>query len=110
MNQTSANPPMNPNLAQPISDDGVQKAIRNAEDMFHQAATVGGEKAAELRERAMEQLRVVREKLHDAQDKVVTTSKAAARATDDFVHDNPWKSIVTAAAIGVVVGLLLNRR
>lgn len=88
----------------------VQKAIRSAEDMFHQAASAGGEKATELRERAMEQLRVLREKLHDAQDTVVAKSRAAARATDDFVHDNPWKSIATAGAIGVVVGLLLNRR
>ncbi len=88
----------------------VQKAIRSAEDMFHQAASAGGDKATELRERAMEQLRVLREKLHDAQDTVVEKSKAAARATDDYVHDNPWKSIATAGAIGVVVGLLLNRR
>lgn len=88
----------------------VQKAIRSAEDMFHQAASAGGDKAVELRERAMEQLRVLREKLHDAQDSVVAKSKAAARATDDFVHDHPWKSIATAAAVGMVVGLLLNRR
>ncbi len=88
----------------------VQQAIRSAEDMFHQAASAGGEKATELRERAMEQLRLLREKLHDAQDSVVEKSKAAARATDDFVHDHPWKSIATAAAVGMVVGLLLNRR
>ncbi len=88
----------------------VQNAIRSAEDMFHQAASAGGDKAVELRERAMEQLRALREKLHDAQESVVATSKAAARATDDYVHDHPWKSIATAAAAGVVVGLLLNRR
>ncbi|WP_418317532.1 DUF883 family protein [Piscinibacter sakaiensis] len=110
MNETSTPTTATTAGNQQISNDGVQKAIRNAEDMFHQAATVGGEKAAELRERAMEQLRVVREKLHDAQDTVVMKSKAAARATDDYVHDHPWKSIATAAAIGVVVGLLLNRR
>ncbi|MEO8278159.1 MAG: YqjD family protein [Ideonella sp.] len=88
----------------------VQNAIRSAEDMFQQAASAGGDKAAELRERAMEQLRTLREKLHDAQDSVVESSKAAARATDDFVHDHPWKSIGTAAAVGVLIGLLLNRR
>ncbi len=88
----------------------VQKAIRSAEDMFHQATSASGDKAAELRARAMEQLRVLREKLHDAQDSVVASSKAAAQATDDFVHDHPWKSIATAAAVGMVVGLLMNRR
>lgn len=92
-----------------LSSD-VQSAIRSAEDMFNQAASASGDKATELRARAMEQLRAVRERLHDAQDAVVEKSKAAARATDDFVHDHPWKSIATAAAVGVVVGLLLNRR
>jgi ElaB/YqjD/DUF883 family membrane-anchored ribosome-binding protein len=98
----------NPSVDQLSSD--VQKAIRSAEDMLHQAATAGGEKGVELRERAVEQLKALREKLHDAQDTVVAKSKAAARATDDYVHDHPWKAIAAAGAAGVVVGLLLNRR
>jgi ElaB/YqjD/DUF883 family membrane-anchored ribosome-binding protein len=92
------------------STGDVQKAIRRAEDMFNQAATAGGERANELRERAMEQLRVLRERLADAQESVVARGRVAARVTDDYVHDHPWKAIATAGAIGVVVGLLLNRR
>ena len=97
-----------PSVDQLSSD--VQKAIRSAEDMFHQATSAGGEKGAELRERAMEQLKNLREKMQDAQDTVVANGKAAARATDDYVHDHPWKAISAAAAAGVVIGLLLNRR
>ena len=37
-------------------------------------------------------------------------SKDTARATDDYVHDHPWQAIGIAAAVGVVVGLLMNRR
>lgn len=92
-----------------LSSD-VQSALRSAEDTFHQATKAGGEKGAELRERAMEQLKALREKLRDAQDTVVTKSKAAAHATDDYVHDHPWKAIAAAGAVGVLVGLLLNRR
>ncbi len=109
MNQISptSTDPQSPN---PQSTGDVQKAIRRAEDMFNQAATAGGERATELRERAMEQLRVLREKLADAQDTVVAKGRPAAQVTDDYVHDHPWKAIATAGAIGVVVGLLLNRR
>ncbi len=92
-----------------LSND-VQKALRGAEDMLNQATAAGGEKGAELRERALGQLKALREKLQDAQDTVLTKGKAAARATDDYVHDHPWKAIAAAAAAGVVVGLLLNRR
>ena len=37
-------------------------------------------------------------------------AKAAARVTDDYVHDNPWQAIGVAAAVGFVVGLMMNRR
>ena len=37
-------------------------------------------------------------------------AKDAARATDDYVHDNPWQAIGVAAVVGFVAGLLMNRR
>jgi ElaB/YqjD/DUF883 family membrane-anchored ribosome-binding protein len=88
----------------------VNRAIAGAEDMLTQAANTTGEKAAELRGRALEQLKALRSHLKDAQSVAVEKSKAAAHATDDFVHDYPWRSIVAAASIGVVVGLLIGRR
>jgi ElaB/YqjD/DUF883 family membrane-anchored ribosome-binding protein len=46
----------------------------------------------------------------DAQDIVVEKSKAAAKVTDEYVHDNPWRAIGAAAGIGLVIGLLIGRR
>jgi ElaB/YqjD/DUF883 family membrane-anchored ribosome-binding protein len=88
----------------------VGKAIAGAEDMLTQAANSTGEKAAELRGRALEQLKALRGHLKEAQDAALQKSKAAAHATDDFVHDNPWRSIVAAAGVGVLIGLLIGRR
>jgi len=88
----------------------VSKSIAGAEDMLTQAAHATGEKAAELRVRAVEQLKALRERLRVAQDTALEKGKAAATATDDYVHDNPWRSIVAAASVGVVIGLLIGRR
>ena len=88
----------------------VSDAISGAEDMLAQAATSTGEKAAELRGRALQQLKALRERLGDAQDVALKKGKAAAIATDDYVHDNPWRSILAAASVGVVIGLLIARR
>ncbi|MEO8059789.1 MAG: DUF883 family protein [Burkholderiales bacterium] len=88
----------------------VDKAISGAEEMLTQAANATGEKAAELRGRALEQLKALRERLHDAQDAALEKGKAAVHATDDYVHDHPWRSILAAASLGVVVGLLISRR
>jgi ElaB/YqjD/DUF883 family membrane-anchored ribosome-binding protein len=96
-------------LADQVEAD-VRKAISGAEDMLTQAANATGEKAAELRSQALHQLKALRERMNDAQATAIRQGKAAARATDDYVHENPWRSILAAASLGVVVGLLIGRR
>ena len=96
-------------LADQIEAD-VRKAVSGAEDMLTQAASATGDKAAELRSQALQQLKALRERMNDAQEAALRQSKAAARATDEYVHENPWRSILAAASVGVVVGLLIGRR
>jgi ElaB/YqjD/DUF883 family membrane-anchored ribosome-binding protein len=110
--QRTEEPPMNAKATATASDvqSDVSKAIAGAEDMLTQAAAATGEKAAELRCRALEQLKALQAGLKEAQASAVEKGKAAAYATDDYVHENPWRSIVAAASIGVVVGLLIARR
>jgi len=90
--------------------DSVKSSLNDAEDLLREAATSTGERAAELRDRAMTSLRRTREALYDAQDLVVARGRRAARATDDYVHDKPWQSIAVAGLAGLLVGLLLTRR
>lgn len=87
----------------------VKTVIGDAEDLLRQSAASTGEHAAQLRERGMAMLRQAREKAQDLQGKAVERGKAAARAADDYVHENPWRSIGVGFAAGLVVGLLLNR-
>ncbi|MDX3904755.1 MAG: DUF883 family protein [Pigmentiphaga sp.] len=88
----------------------VKVVLNDAEDLLKQAASSTGDRAVELRERALTSLKRAREKLLDVQDSMLERSKAAARATDDFVHDNPWRAIGIAAAVGFLAGLLVNNR
>ena len=37
-------------------------------------------------------------------------ARAAARATDVYVHESPWTAIGVAAGVGLLVGLILGRR
>jgi ElaB/YqjD/DUF883 family membrane-anchored ribosome-binding protein len=57
-----------------------------------------------------ESLKVVKARMAEAQTELLVRTKAAAKATDAYVHENPWKAIGLAASIGVVVGLLIGRR
>ena len=40
----------------------------------------------------------------------VERAKAAATAADEYVHEKPWQVIGVVAALGLAIGLLLNRR
>ena len=91
-------------------ESDVKRAISGAEDMLVQAANATGEKAAELRGRALEQLKALRERLQVVQNAALEKGKAAADATDEYVHENPWRSLLAAASLGFVVGLLISRR
>jgi len=37
-------------------------------------------------------------------------TKDAARATDAYIHENPWQTIGVTAGVGLVVGSLTGRR
>jgi ElaB/YqjD/DUF883 family membrane-anchored ribosome-binding protein len=88
----------------------IRTVLADAEDLLKQAASTTGERASELRETALTRLKQAKEKAADMQVVVVEKGKKAARATDDYVHEHPWTSIGIAAGIGVLVGLLINRK
>lgn len=88
----------------------VKSSLDEAERMLQQAAEATGEKAEELREHAMRTLRRTREHLYSTQDELMARGRRAVRATDDYVHDNPWRAIGMAGLIGVLVGALICRR
>jgi len=88
----------------------IKSVLADAEDLLKQAANTTGERASELSDKALTLLKQAKEKASDVQVVVVEKSKKAARATDDYVHDHPWQAVGIAAGIGVVIGLLLNRK
>ena len=84
--------------------------VSDAEELLRSTAGQAGEGAAELRDRVQASLTRARAGLADAQDAAISQARAAGRAADDYVHDNPWRSIGVAAGFGLVVGLLIGRR
>ncbi len=84
--------------------------VADAEALLKATANQGGEKLAEVRAKAEESLAVVKASLADAQTELLAKGKAAAKATDAYVHENPWKAISAAAGAGLLIGLLISRR
>lgn len=84
--------------------------ISDAEELLRATAGQAGEKVAELRGKMQDRLNNARATLAKAQDAVVDKAKQVGNATDDYVHDNPWKSVGIAAGVGLLVGILIGRR
>src|SRR5262245_17893489 len=84
--------------------------IADAEDLLKATAATAGEKVAAARERIQDRIHSAKIKLTEAEEAVVLKTREAARATDAFVHDNPWYAVGIAAGVGLIIGMLIGRR
>jgi ElaB/YqjD/DUF883 family membrane-anchored ribosome-binding protein len=84
--------------------------ISDTEELLRMTADEVSESAADLRGRVQARMNQAKAELVHLQEAAVAKAKAAGHATDEFVHENPWKSIGIAAGLGLVVGLLISRR
>ncbi|MGH8832023.1 MAG: DUF883 family protein [Polaromonas sp.] len=88
----------------------IKAVILDAEEMLSATADQAGEKVADLRVRIQARLRDAKARLVEAEAVLVAKTKAAAKATDAYVHESPWTAIGIAAGVGLLVGLVIGRR
>ena len=69
-------------------------------------ATRSSRRARQFRGRLAE----AKARVGEASRVAVAKGRAAAEATDEYVHHNPWPAIGVAAGVGFVLGALLIRR
>ena len=91
-----------------VSD--MKVVVSDAEEILRATAGVAGEKMTDLRERIGERLRDAKLRIADTETALVDKTKAAARATDDYVNDNPWQAVGIAAGVGLLLGIIIGRR
>jgi len=84
--------------------------IADAEELLRLTSDQASESAADVRSRVQARLEQAKADLLQLQHTAVAKVKAAGHATDELVHENPWKSMGIAAGVGLVMGLLISRR
>ena len=87
----------------------LRAVVRDAEELLRATAGQTGEKLEGVRERAQESLRAAKERLAEAGADLEARARAAARSTDEYVHQNPWTAIAIAAGVGFIAGMLSRR-
>lgn len=84
--------------------------ISDTEELMKSVSTETGGKAQVLRDKIEQNLKHAKEYLQDFEESVVDKSKIAARVTDEYIHENAWRTMGLAIGVGVVIGLLLRNR
>jgi ElaB/YqjD/DUF883 family membrane-anchored ribosome-binding protein len=90
--------------------DEFSSVLSEAETLLDKASKETGDKARDLRSQVEARLLSAKLKLQELEGEAVDRAKAAARVTDDYVHDHPWQSIGAGFVAGLAIGVLLNRR
>ena len=64
---------------------------------------------SQIKDKVKDKARALQETAQDWQRQATDATRKAARATDVYVHDNPWTIIASVAVGFLVLGILLGR-
>jgi ElaB/YqjD/DUF883 family membrane-anchored ribosome-binding protein len=84
------------------------KVVTETQGLLDSMTSATSEKTAALRASLEKNLKATRQRLSDMQELALERTTAAAKATDEYVHENPWSVIGVAAGVGIVIGLALS--
>ncbi len=88
----------------------LQKFFDDVEELLRRVADVSDVDIARVRDKLESSIEQVRSATRDRLESAVDGTRRAARATDQYVHEQPWTAVGVSAAVGVLVGALLCRR
>jgi ElaB/YqjD/DUF883 family membrane-anchored ribosome-binding protein len=84
----------------------LQNVVRDGEDLLRAGVQDLSEKGVAARERLAAALEVAKETRRRLEEKAL----ASAKATDKLVREYPYQSLGTAFGLGLIIGVLVNRR
>ncbi|SFN66366.1 DUF883 family protein [Nitrosospira briensis] len=87
-----------------------QSVIADTEELMKFVSNDSGGKAQALRDKLDRNLKLAKDYLHDVEGSVVDKSRVAARVTDEYVHENAWRTVGLAIGVGILIGFLIRDR
>lgn len=88
----------------------LQTLADEAEALLKATARAGDDKMSSARAKLTDELAQIRQRLVELERDAAEHVKAAAKHTDEAVHQHPYVAMGAAAAIGLLLGFVLGRR
>ena len=87
----------------------LKTVIQDAESWLR-SSNLTGEDLKAAKEKFERTIAGAKDDLMRYQEVVVEKTREAAKATDEYVHENPWRSIAIGAGVGLLLGVAISRR
>jgi ElaB/YqjD/DUF883 family membrane-anchored ribosome-binding protein len=81
----------------------------DTEQLLKVTANQTAEHVAQVRATVEESLQALKARIAELQEVALTRTRVAGRATDAYLHANPWQVMAIGAVAGLVFGILLAR-
>jgi ElaB/YqjD/DUF883 family membrane-anchored ribosome-binding protein len=86
----------------------LNRVITQAEELLKTLGEEGGAAAEAVRQRVLRTVSQAKVRLANAGTRVRGAASDAARATDSYVQENPWRAIAYGAAAGAALALIAS--
>ena len=84
----------------------LKNVVADSELLLRELTGELSEKGKQARARLAATLESAKVTCHDLQEKTL----AGAKVADEYIHENPYKTIGVAFGIGILIGVLVSRR
>lgn len=88
----------------------LQRFFDDVEELLRRVSNVSDQEISRLRYRVESSINHARAATREGARAAIENTRKAAKATDEYVHENPWKAIGVTAVVGVLLGALLRRK
>lgn len=88
----------------------IKSVIADAQQWLSSGTQLTGDELAAAKAKLQRTLVNAKDDLVRLEENAVERAKATAKATDAYVHENPWKSVLIGAAVGLAAGVIISRR
>jgi len=87
----------------------LRNVVRQAEELLGAVAGDSSEAVSALRERVYSAVDTAKSRLSGLEEQAQAASERAVSAIENFVRENPWKTVGIAVGAGLLIGFLLTR-
>lgn len=84
--------------------------VSDIEHLISSMTTLTGKDLERAKEKLAERVEAAKVTLTEAGSQIAERARQSARATDTYVHENPWQSIGIGAILGLLVGIAVSRK